>query len=245
MKARIVARRPALTVALVAMAFLVGIAISGPLPPAAEAVRHPERVRLNALIHDEQARVARLRDEVLALRQQVNAAPRQDHALPESLTSALDDARRAAGLTKLEGSGLVVSLDDAREAVARLDPDSAVNLNDFVVHSQDVQAVANALWAAGVEAMAVNGERIVPTSALLCVGNTLLLNGTVHAPPYRFSALGDPDVLLAGFKDDPLVKRLQTDADRFGLGFSVHRAAHLSVPRYRGSTTLDHAESSS
>jgi uncharacterized protein YlxW (UPF0749 family) len=57
------------------------------------------------------------------------------------------------------------------------------NLNDLVIHSQDVQAVVNGLWKAGAEAVAINGQRLVSTSAVLCVGNTLLLNGTVHSPP--------------------------------------------------------------
>jgi len=106
------------------------------------------------------------------------------------------------------------------------------NLNDLVIHSQDVQAVVNALWRAGAEAVAINGQRLVGTSAVLCVGNTLLLNGTVHSPPYEIAAIG------AGrdkFEDDRLVRRLHDDADAFGLRFSIRTARARRTRRARRS----------
>src|SRR5436189_127421 len=75
------------------------------------------------------------------------------------------------GLAAMRGPGLKVTLDDSK-----LDKPPAGNVNDLVIHSQDVQAVVNALWQAGAEAVAINGQRLVGTSAVLCVGNTLLLN---------------------------------------------------------------------
>jgi uncharacterized protein YlxW (UPF0749 family) len=135
------------------------------------------------------------------------------------------------GLVAAEGPGLVVTLDDSSE---RQSPSG--NLNDLVIHSQDVQAVANGLWAAGAEALAVNGQRVVPTSAVLCVGNTLLINGTVHSPPFRFTALGGH--LRDGFMADPLVQRFAQDADRFKLGFKVEEKERISVPAYTGSSKV-------
>ena len=126
-----------------------------------------------------------------------------------------------------------VTLDDSE-----LDRAPTGNVNDLVVHSQDVQAVVNALWKAGAEAMAINGQRLVSTSAVLCVGNTLLLNGTVHSPPYTVSAVG------AGkdrFEADSLVRRLHDDATTFGLRFSVARMDDVEVPAYRGATSLTYA----
>src|SRR5205807_9178206 len=84
------------------------------------------------------------------------------------------------------------------------------NVNDLVIHSQDVQAVVNALWRSGAEAVSINKERLVSTSAVLCVGNTLLLNGTVHSPPYDIVAIG---ATRDRFDADPLVDQLHEDAD--------------------------------
>jgi uncharacterized protein YlxW (UPF0749 family) len=135
------------------------------------------------------------------------------------------------GLVAAEGPGLVVTLDDSSD---RQSPSG--NLNDLVIHSQDVQAVANGLWGAGAEALAVNGQRVVPTSAVLCVGNTLLINGTVHSPPFRFTALGAG--LHTPFTSDPLVERFAEDADRFKLGFKVEEKDRISVPAYTGTSKV-------
>jgi uncharacterized protein YlxW (UPF0749 family) len=147
---------------------------------------------------------------------------------------ALTAARQRMGLTAVEGPGLVVTLDDSAE---RESPSG--NLNDIVIHSQDVQAVANGLWAAGAEALAVNSQRVVPTSALLCVGNTLLINGTVHSPPYRFLALGNG--LKEPFLADPLVEAFADDAGRFSLRFDVEESDQVTVPAFKGSTAVRYA----
>ncbi len=97
--------------------------------------------------------------------------------------------------------------------------------------------MANGLWVAGAEALAVNGQRVVPTSAVLCVGNTLLINGTVHSPPFRFTALG-ANLQRSAFLGDPLVERFAGDADRFELGFKVEEKDRLKVPAYTGTSKV-------
>src|SRR5205814_4741992 len=117
-----------------------------------------------------------------------------------ALDTQLQNAGLAAGLVAMRGPGLKVTLDDSKRVKA-----PTGNVNDLVIHSQDVQAVVNALWRAGAEAIAINGQRLVSTSAVLCVGNTLLLNGTVHSPPYVVVAIGAG---MERFEADRLVRRL-------------------------------------
>ena len=82
-------------------------------------------------------------------------------------------------------------------------------------------------------------ERLVSTSAVLCVGNTLLLNGTVHSPPFVAVAIGaDHD----RFEADALVRRLHRDAEAFGLRFSVSSPGDAEVPAFDGAVNLRHAE---
>lgn len=71
-------------------------------------------------------------------------------------------------------------------------------VDDVVVHQQDVQAVVNALWAAGAEAMTIQDQRVIATSAVRCVGNTLILQGRVYSPPYVITAIGDIGSLRSG-----------------------------------------------
>jgi uncharacterized protein YlxW (UPF0749 family) len=211
------------------LGFLIVTARLNPRPGDA-SVRAPERTRLASLIRIEQKRSEQLRTSAVELRRQVQAFDRNRGQGGEP-PAELRKARVEMGLVAVEGPGVVVELDDSS---SRESPSG--NLNDLVIHSEDVQAVANGLWAAGAEAVAVSGQRVVPTSALLCVGNTLLINGTVHSPPYRFLAIGTD--LRSRFLADPLVQRFAMDAERFELGFSVVDRQEITVPAYMGTTTV-------
>jgi len=209
--------------------FLLMTARLNPLPGRV-SVRAPERERLAALIRTEEGRSSELRATADDLRRQVSSFQRRG-AVGAVPSADLSTMRERMGLVAAEGPGLVVTLDDSSD---RQSPSG--NLNDLVIHSQDVQAVANGLWAAGAEALAVNGQRVVPTSAILCVGNTLLINGTVHSPPFRFTAIGRD--LHGPFMSDPLVARFAEDADRFKLGFKVEDKDRLNVPAYTGTSKV-------
>ncbi len=226
--------RPALVVAFVLLGFLTVLAARS--QPADPDARLPRRFRLVGLIHRQQAQAASLRADADRLRQQL-AAIRRDasttHAGSAELESRLVDVERVHGLAPVAGAGLKVTLDDSSR-----ENSPTGNLNDLVIHSQDVQAVVNGLWRAGAEAISINGQRLVGTSAVLCVGNTLLLNGTVHSPPYVISAVGarqDP------FQSDDLVRRLHDDADAFGLRFSVSKEADIRVPAFTGAVAPHYA----
>ena len=228
-------RSPALLIAATVMAFLV---VLGFRPREADPEsRLPQRYKLADLIEAQQASAAELRREVARLRAEVDAeraAIAQRTGGTAERTELVAETSEVAGLVPVAGPGLRVTLNDSRLAV----PPTGANVNDLVIHSQDVQAVVNALWRAGAEAISINGQRLVSTSAVLCVGNTLLLNGTVHSPPYVMSAVG---ASRDRFDTDRLVRRLKSDATTFGLVFSVERVTKLELPAYRGSTKLAYA----
>jgi uncharacterized protein YlxW (UPF0749 family) len=144
----------------------------------------------------------------------------------------------AAGLVAVRGPGVTVSLDDAprREGVA---PASA-NPDDLVVHQQDVQAVVNALWVGGAEAMTLMGQRVISTSAVRCVGNTVVLHGRVYSPPFVVSAIGDPQRLRIALDQEPGVEFFRTFVDRYGLGYAVRTGRALRLPAYDGPMELPH-----
>lgn len=212
-----------------------GLSPTGGDASTGASMRVPEQERLARLIRVEQRRAADLQSTAEALRREVQELTRARSEGGPGPDAQLAPARALLGLVPAEGPGLVVTLDDSS-----LQESPSGNLNDLVVHSQDVQAVTNALWAAGAEALAVSSQRVVPTSALLCVGNTLLINGTVHSPPYRFVAIGADleNRVLA----DPLVQRLRRDAEQFRLGFEVEEQPEVRVPAYRGRTTIRYAQ---
>ena len=124
-----------------------------------------------------------------------------------------------AGMDPVHGPGLVVTLNDAqRDAKGRFPRDASPD--DLVVHQQDIQAVLNALWSAGAEAIQMQDQRIIATSAPRCVGNTLLLNGRTYSPPYMITAIGDAAAMQAALAAAPLVILYKQYVVRFGLGYT-------------------------
>ncbi len=216
-------------VACVMLAFLGMVVLRS--EPADPATRLPQRYRLADLIEREAADAAQLRAQVAELRADLEAQRAQRSSLVGGITNLeaqLESAQLVAGLVPLSGAGVKVTLADS----SLREPPAGANVNDLVVHSEDVQAVVNALWRSGAQAMSINGQRLVSTSAVLCVGNTLLLNGTVHSPPFVITAIA---ANRERFESDRLVRRLREDAARLSRRFSIERDT-LEVPAYTGST---------
>lgn len=150
-----------------------------------------------------------------------------------------DELGVAAGRTAVEGPGVEVVLTDSQLDINQL-PDG-FTVDDIVVHQQDVQAVVNALWAGGAEAMMIQDQRVISTSAVRCVGNTLILQGRVYSPPYRIRAIGDRDVLRDMLLQSPEVSIYKEYVDAVGLGYEVNSADRYEFPAYAGSITPDYA----
>lgn len=144
----------------------------------------------------------------------------------------------SAGLQAVSGPALTVTLDDApRSGRNRID----VKPDDLVVHQQDVQAVVNALWAAGAEAMTLMDQRVISTSAVRCVGNTLILQGRVYSPPYRITAVGDPVRMRARLDASEQVRIYRQYVAAVGLVYQVQDRGTMTLPAYSGPLELRHA----
>jgi uncharacterized protein YlxW (UPF0749 family) len=156
--------------------------------------------------------------------------------------SAGDRLLAAAGLTAVSGPAVTVALDDASHADQQRDLAAGARPDDLVIHQQDVQGVVNALWAGGAEAMTIMGRRVVATSAVRCVGNTLLLHGRAFGPPFVITAVGDPGRLAAALAADPDVQIFQQYVAAYGLRYRATAAARVTLPGYDGPLELTHAK---
>ena len=105
----------------------------------------------------------------------------------------------------------------------------------------DVQAVVNAVWAAASDGVAVMDQRLIATSAVRCVGNTLLLQGRTYSPPFVVTAIGDAAAIRAQLAASPQVAVFQQAVEDFGLTFSVRERPEVTVPAYDGSLDLQYA----
>ncbi|MCA1822880.1 MAG: DUF881 domain-containing protein [Mycobacteriales bacterium] len=208
-------------------------------------LRAGRRVQLAELIRAEARQAAVASARAARLRAEVDAATRRAAANDGRIRPLEARAQALSGpaaLAALAGPGVIVSLDDAPRAdrggaaaPARAD---APHPDDLVVHEQDVQAVVNALWAGGARALAIMGKRVTATTAVRCVGNTLLLRDAVYSPPFVVTAVGSPADLVAALDTAPGVRLFRSYVDAFGLGYSVRRERRVDIPAYVGPVNL-------
>jgi uncharacterized protein YlxW (UPF0749 family) len=197
---------------------------------------------LRQVIDSNSTRIAGEQEQLAALQAQVDADTKraaQANADVQAAQERSEPLLAPAGLTALSGPGLVVSLNDAPDLGSASDD---ADLNALVVHQSDVQAVVNALWAGGAEAMSIMDQRIVATSSVRCVGNTLLLGGQVYSPPFLIRAIGPSDPMRSALNRSPGVLLFAQAAKYLGLGYTVAAQRSLTVPAYAGPVRLSFAE---
>ena len=172
-------------------------------------------------------RAAELRDEVAAVREQALGADAEGQAASERLEAL----GAASATTAVGGPGVVVTLDDAPagDAVGP-DPLRGGTVPEGRVRDADLQDVVNGLWAAGAEAVAVDGQRLTALSAIRSAGESVLVDLRPLSPPYVVEAVGDASRLEVRFVDGPSGRRLATLASLYGIRFEVARAEELELP---------------
>jgi uncharacterized protein YlxW (UPF0749 family) len=143
----------------------------------------------------------------------------------------------ATGAVAVVGPGLVLQVNDAESVSDQsgvADPRDDAQADDGRVLDQDLQLMVNALWAAGAEAVAVNGQRLTALSAIRSAGLAILVDYRPLSPPYRISAIGDPGTLRSRFSDGAGGRDLQYLKDNFGIRASLTSADRLTLPASSG-----------
>jgi uncharacterized protein YlxW (UPF0749 family) len=204
------------------------------------ALRDDRRPQLAQLIQDKRARLADREQLAARLRGEVDQDTARLAEVDVPVKSARERAealREPAGLTALRGPGLTVVLNDSSRRPGDGGPNAPKN-DDLVVHQGDVQAVVNALWAGGAEAMSIMDVRVISTSAVRCVGNTLLLHGQVFSPPFKITAIGEPTAMHRALESAEGVQQFRDAVADFGLGYSEAVERNVTVRAYDGSSDL-------
>jgi uncharacterized protein YlxW (UPF0749 family) len=197
---------------------------------------------LPGLIREQTRRNAQAAEQVRTLRSEVDrlsGAQAPGDLRVTQLTRQADKLMLSAGTEAVTGPTLQVTLTDAKSVPSQLP--QGISVDDYVVHQQDVQAVVNALWQGGAESMMLMDQRVISTSAVRCVGNTLILQGRVYSPPYVITAMGDPAALRAALDSSPTVAIYRQWVDAVGLGYDVQSRREQTFPAYAGSINLQHA----
>jgi uncharacterized protein YlxW (UPF0749 family) len=171
------------------------------------------------------AQAARLRRDVAAQQDALLRSGSVGTAVARQLTAL----ELAVGVGPVTGPGLVVRLDDATGGT-QTDASRGGQAGAGRVLDRDLQDVANGLWAAGAEAVSINGLRLTTLTAIRSAGEAILVDYRPLSPPYTVRAIGDPGLLEPGFADSAAGRRLATYTSLYGLQLAIRRSDRQSLP---------------
>ena len=198
-----------------------------------------------------------LRDEVLRLQEKYENMYQETEKAEESLENArkkatendtmsseieekLNHANLLLGKTELQGQGVVVTMEDNKtvssDTIGAFD-----SIDRYLVHATDILNILNELKNAGAEAISVNDQRIVSTSAVICIGNVVSINGERVGAPYIINAIGNPESLYGALtRPESYLKILNND----GVIASIKKSDNIIVPKYTGTYNTENIEES-
>jgi uncharacterized protein YlxW (UPF0749 family) len=165
-----------------------------------------------------------------------------NHQTLVSLQNQIQQQDTLAGLTEVQGPGLIITLDDNRKSAeaAQVSDLGQFNPDDYLIHDKHLLYIVNDLRAAGAEAISINDQRLVATTEVRCAGTTILVNATRLAPPYIIRAIGNPDDLSRVLESPDNEYNILKMA---GFPVSMESSQAVLVPAYKGSYQFSYATS--
>jgi uncharacterized protein YlxW (UPF0749 family) len=200
----------------------------------AQRAQNARKDELIALVGARQQRADELATELEVVRAELHAAQTQAAAgLP--IRAEVTRMEDASGLSTLHGPGVRVRMDDAKGVCP------TGWQEDCRIQDVDLQLMVNTLFGLGAEAVAINGERVIATTAIRNAGSSVLVNYRVLVAPYVVSAIGDPSALLEGVSVSKLGRDFKAWRSSYGLEFDAKPVMALQLPSYTGSLKLQAA----
>jgi uncharacterized protein YlxW (UPF0749 family) len=206
--------------------FALLLAVAAVESARAEPTRAQSRASLVAEARTASSDLRAARRDVAVLRREVARLDARRVRLSRQVGVTGATARRTgavAGTVAVTGPGMTVTVDDAPDAHSDREK----------VYDQDLQKLVNGLWAAGAEAVSINGQRLTALSAIRLAGEAITVNFRSLRRPYVVSAIGNPDDLPARFVDTAGGTWWLNLHAVYGLRFDLKSAETLRLPALR------------
>ena len=152
----------------------------------------------------------------------------------ENAELQIKKANKILGLSEVKGPGVIVTLKDSKTNSANV-----LNINDLLVHDLDVLSVINELKNAGAEAISINDQRIISTTAISCEGNVININGEKVGVPFTIKAIGLPESLDALSRPGGYLEILK----RYGIEAELKKSNDITIPKYTGKIEFKYGKS--
>jgi uncharacterized protein YlxW (UPF0749 family) len=215
-------RRSHRTAAVVTAVFGLLVTIAAVQTSRNATVNDASRMTLVRQITAERASVSRLQDEIVRLRQ-VNVGLQerlgQVSGTAQSTVARLRRLETTTGFVAVSGPGVRATVNDAPNG----DPAQAVR-------DEDLALLVDGLWAAGAEAISINGQRLTALSAIRNSGPAIHVNGRPLAPPYTVLAIGDTRTMQANLLDSTHGSEFYSLARQLQFVYELRNEDSLNLP---------------
>ena len=134
------------------------------------------------------------------------------------------------GLTDVTGPGVIINVKDSD-----VESKSVLDASQVIVHDKDILSIVNELKNAGAEAISINGQRLVFSSAIYCGGNIININGERIGSPFEIKAIGLPETLANLGRPGGYLANLEER----GVDVSIEKSENVTIPKYSGVLQYD------
>ena len=130
------------------------------------------------------------------------------------------------GLTEVKGKGIIITVDDSKNQ-----NNQVLDANKLIVHDSDLIEIVNVLKNAGAEAIAINGQRIVNSTAITCDGSVVRINGEKVGTPFTIEAIGSPEGLKGALEmPNSYISQMIDD----GVKVEIKKSNSIVISKYDG-----------
>ena len=166
------------------------------------------------------------------LEKQREAATQNNSELEEA-QQKITAGNKITGMTEVTGPGVTITLSDGKGIAT-----STLNPSQLIVHDLDVLSVVNELINAGAEAICINDQRWVSTTAISCRGNTIDINGERIGAPFVIKAIGLPEYLAGLERVGGYLEYMKRD----GVGVTLEKSNSITIPKYSGVINFEYLQ---
>ena len=195
-----------------------------------EGMREAELLRELQNLKEEHEALKESYEESQEIVEEYKSSSSSNDALIASMKSELEKANVLAGLADVRGEGVVITLKDST--------DTEISIEAGLVHDTDLTAIVTELKAAGAEAISINGQRVIATTAIRCVGPTIQVNSVKVASPFYIKAIGNSKYLESALNiKNGVVDSLKS----YGIEVEIETNDSITIDKYDLTLKLKYA----
>lgn len=147
--------------------------------------------------------------------EQIRLKATQNNSTATQMEEELNTSNILLGMTEVQGQGVVIELEDGTD----------------LIHDNDIISIVNELKNAGAEAISVNDQRIVNSTAISCDGNVIMINGQKIGTPFVIKAIGNSAYFYGALtRKDGYLDLLEQD----GVYTQIQQVENVTVSKYNG-----------